>query len=348
MDAFRKIRRRDQKGFALVYIALMIVVLVGFVSLAVDLGYIYVAKGQLQNAADAAALAGASMNLSDSLTVRAKAKQFAAINKAAGDPVVITDSDITIGHWDAATSSFTTSSPINAVKVVARRTEAGASAAEQGKVQTFFGKVFSLLPSGGEGWAEMSAAASAIAARPPRPTIPVALCQTACSKTIPPELKFFFKEAGPGGTPPPPELTLGWTDFSFSSQATDLGPQSDIAKYIHGELHPPDVCNQAIYTNNGVGEAVQELMQEFNANKNSDGYWEVIVPILSDGVNKDGVSVPACPPGDQPIPYPLSSFAIAWISDVVKGASPGVTFSKLECLPCNDPRLVGGTPTLVK
>ncbi|MBJ6751044.1 TadE/TadG family type IV pilus assembly protein [Geomonas anaerohicana] len=363
MDAFGTVKKRNERGFALVYIALMIVVLVGFVSLAVDMGYMYVAKGQLQNAADAAALAGAAMNLSVPTDVKAKAKEFAAANKAAGDPVVITDDDVTVGNWEAKTSTFTapplpSGKVVNAVKVVARRTEAGATAAEQGRVHTFFGNIFSLLPGGGEGWAEMSAAAQAIASRPPRPTIPIALCQTVCSKTIPPAVKFFFKEndptkidSGKGKDPPPPppaELTLGWTEFSFTSQATDLGPKSDIAKYIHGELHPPDVCNKEIYTNNGIGEAVNELIDEFDARKNDSGYWEVIVPIVSDGVGKDGKTVSACPPGDQPIPYPLANFAIAWITSVVKGSSPGVTFSKIECLPCGDPRLVGGIPTLVK
>lgn len=354
MDAIRRIRKPGQKGFALVYIALMIVVLVAIVSLAVDIGYMYVAKGQLQNAADAAALAGAAMNLSDSTSVKQKAIQFAATNKAAGDAVVITEGDVTIGNWNpAATPPFDpTRTPLNAVRAVARRDVAGASSAEQGKVHLFFGKIFSLLPGGGDGWPEMAASAEAIASRPPRPTIPIALCETPCSLATPPTeaapVKFFFKQSG--ATAPPPEMTVGWTDFSFTSQATSLGPQSDIAKYIHGELHPPDVCNKAIYTNNGVGEAVTELKQECNAQKAASGkaYWEVIIPIVGPGVDKFGVTVPSCPPGDQPIPYPLTQFAIAWITDVDKGSAPGVVFSKLECLPCGDPRLIGNSPTLVK
>ncbi|WP_136525518.1 pilus assembly protein TadG-related protein [Geomonas ferrireducens] len=352
MDANRRIRKSDHRGFAVVYLALMIVVLVGFVSLAVDLGYMYVTRGQLQNAADAAALAGAAMNLGDSASVKQKAIEFAAKNKAAGDDVAVTEGDVTIGNWTAtATPSFSTARfPINAVRVVARRTVAGASAAEQGKVQLFFGKIFALLPGGGEGWPEMSASAEAIAMRPPRPTIPIALCLTPCSMPTPPSVaapvKFFFKQSG--ATAPPPELTVGWTDFSFTSAATDLGPQSDIAKYIHGEMHPADVCNKGIYTNNGVGEAVKELQDEFNSQKDADGKWEVIVPILSPGVDKYGAPVPSCPPGDQPIPYPLNTFAIAWIVDVDRGATPGVTFSRLDCLPCGDPSLMGKSPVLVK
>lgn len=354
MDAFRRLSKTGQKGTALVYIALMIVVLIAFVSLAVDLGYMYVSKGQLQNAADSAALAGAAMNLGNSASVKQKAIEFAAKNKAAGDAVTITEADVTLGNWNStATPRFDTGrTPINAVRVVARRNVAGAGPAEQGRVQLFFGQIFSLLPSGGDGWGEMAASAEAIAARPPRPTIPIALCETPCSMAPPPSVaapvKFYFKQSG--ATAPPPELTVGWTDFSFDSQATDLGPQSDIAKFIHGELHPPDVCGKAIYTNNGVGEAVTELKQEFQAQTAASGlpYWEVIIPILGPGVDKYGTPVPSCPPGDQPIPYPLNQFALAWIVKVDKAPTPGVTFSKLQCLPCSDPLLMGKSPVLVK
>jgi hypothetical protein len=50
---------KDQNGFALVLLGLTIVVLLGFAALAVDIGYLYAARNELQNAADAAALAGA-------------------------------------------------------------------------------------------------------------------------------------------------------------------------------------------------------------------------------------------------------------------------------------------------
>lgn len=354
MDAFRRLRKTGDKGSALVYIALMIVVLIAFVSLAVDLGYMYAARGQLQNAADASALAGAAMNLADSASVKQKAIEFAAKNKAAGDAVAITEGDVSIGNWNpTATPRFDPArTPLNAVRVVARRNVAGAGPAGQGKVQLFFGQIFSMLPAGGEGWGEMAASTEAIAARPPRPTIPVALCETPCTMASPPSeaapVKFFFKQSG--ATAPPAELTVGWTDFSFTSQATDLGPKSDIAKYIHGELHPPDVCNKAIYTNNGVGEAVSELKQEFQAQTAASGlpYWEVIVPIVGAGVDKYGTAVPSCPPGDQPIPYPLTYFALAWIVKVEKAPDPGVTFSKLQCLPCSDPLLMGKSPVLVR
>ena len=50
--------RRGEKGQVLVTIALIMPVLLGIVALGVDVGYAYVQRRQMQNAADAGALAG--------------------------------------------------------------------------------------------------------------------------------------------------------------------------------------------------------------------------------------------------------------------------------------------------
>ena len=50
---------QQRKGTIIVMVAVMLVVLLGCVALAVDIGYLYVARAELQRAADAAALAGA-------------------------------------------------------------------------------------------------------------------------------------------------------------------------------------------------------------------------------------------------------------------------------------------------
>ena len=49
----------ERKGAVIVMVAVLMVVLLGCVALAVDIGYLYVARAELQRAADAAALAGA-------------------------------------------------------------------------------------------------------------------------------------------------------------------------------------------------------------------------------------------------------------------------------------------------
>lgn len=52
--------RRDERGIAIIYVAVFLLVSLWFVSLAIDVGKVMAARTQLQAAADAAALAGAS------------------------------------------------------------------------------------------------------------------------------------------------------------------------------------------------------------------------------------------------------------------------------------------------
>ena len=50
-------RIKDQSGITVVLVALTMAVLIGFAALAVDIGYTLTTKNELQNVADAAALA---------------------------------------------------------------------------------------------------------------------------------------------------------------------------------------------------------------------------------------------------------------------------------------------------
>jgi len=80
-------RRRGEEGIALLYVAIFLLVSLWFVSLAIDVGKLMAAKTELQAAADAAALAGASainpltadINQPDA---KARAAAAAAGNKA--------------------------------------------------------------------------------------------------------------------------------------------------------------------------------------------------------------------------------------------------------------------------
>src|SRR5215472_4137834 len=53
-------KRRDDAGIAVVVVALSMVVIMGFLGLAIDTSYLRTVKQRMQTAADAAALAGAS------------------------------------------------------------------------------------------------------------------------------------------------------------------------------------------------------------------------------------------------------------------------------------------------
>jgi hypothetical protein len=91
---------RQQRGTFLVLLAAGAVALLGATGLSVDTGHIFAFKSQLQNAADAAALAGAHGLLADPLNFAPEGQATrlaisqAALNLAGGDPITLTTQDI--------------------------------------------------------------------------------------------------------------------------------------------------------------------------------------------------------------------------------------------------------------
>jgi hypothetical protein len=150
-----------RKGVAAIFAMVLLVVLIGFASLTLDVGAMYNTRADLQNAADAAALAAAAAYTSPEMTQirlgagsdgqiqdviasgRAMAQEAGLKNWSFGsDGTEIPDEDITFGWIDLAsgTSAIDTSaSPatFNAVQVVTRR-----SAQVNGPLQFFFASIF--------------------------------------------------------------------------------------------------------------------------------------------------------------------------------------------------------------
>jgi Flp pilus assembly protein TadG len=115
-------RARRRSGQSLVIGALFVVALFGFAALSFDVGKLYIEKKKLQNATDAAALAGAlqlpQKDSSDN-SYETTAQAFVTTNR-------VTDAEIRliqIGDYDAATKTFTANAaPKDAVLVSAQRT----------------------------------------------------------------------------------------------------------------------------------------------------------------------------------------------------------------------------------
>jgi uncharacterized membrane protein len=137
-------------------ITLFFVVILGFGALAVDIGYFYNVKNELQVAADAAALAGAidldGTNNPTQTISRNTASFYAGLNIAAGSPVLVSSdgtsvirssNDITVGFWDISTgyNAFSAGTlTINAVQVRTRRT-ADSPGGGVGRLFLFFNSV---------------------------------------------------------------------------------------------------------------------------------------------------------------------------------------------------------------
>jgi Flp pilus assembly protein TadG len=114
-----------QRGVVVIWFALLLPVLLGFAGLAIDLSRLYLTKVELQNAADAAALAGAlsvsgssgSYNWSN---VTSDAQKIARNNFANGSKIQHVTIDM--GYWDPSNpasglQAFDTGTYLPAVQV---------------------------------------------------------------------------------------------------------------------------------------------------------------------------------------------------------------------------------------
>lgn len=130
----------------MVWIAIILIVVVGFVGLALDWAFVLLVNHQLQNAADASALAAVQLVRTDIGLARQAAVNIALANTAAKDPLQLAlnaanaaGGDIVVGRYDRSDGSFAPTLDFpNAVKVVARRTDASAG----GELPILFGPVF--------------------------------------------------------------------------------------------------------------------------------------------------------------------------------------------------------------
>jgi Flp pilus assembly protein TadG len=134
---FRRNPRR--RGAILLLTVFLLIFLLGIIAFSVDLGYVLLAKTQLQTAADSAALAAAATMGSSQDESISTGVRFAGLNKVGEHHVVLKNSDVVYGTWDPTNRVFT---PVqngisNAVKVTTR-----ADNTTSGTVPLFFGAVF--------------------------------------------------------------------------------------------------------------------------------------------------------------------------------------------------------------
>jgi hypothetical protein len=244
---------RREQGAVLALVAVVTVVLVGFVALAVDIGYTRVARNQLQNVADGAAL-GATRALgnmyqnmsyedqqsydvsgADTDTIQGVALDVASNNRAAAAPVSLRLEDVTLGQWDGDNFTVTTLQP-DAVRVVARR-----DAMLNGPVATFFARVF--------GSNQVPVSASAIAALTGQSTagpgdveLPIGISRWFFDHAADPEafcdqdIKFYPTND--------PDSCAGWT--SFDSVSND----ANIRHILNGDAgyeNPETIANETSY-----------------------------------------------------------------------------------------------------
>jgi hypothetical protein len=148
-------RIKDQSGVTAIVVAIVIPILIGITALAVDIGYVMATRNELQNVADAAALAATRQlgaiyqgmtyaqqqsYVCDPLTIRPIAKEVAGKNQAAKMSITLNDADIIIGDWHSSTLTLApTLVQPDAVRVIARR-DGGVN----GPITTFFARILGI------------------------------------------------------------------------------------------------------------------------------------------------------------------------------------------------------------
>ena len=134
---------RPRDGAMLVLVAFMLVILLVMTAFAVDVAYMQLVRTELRTSTDAAAKAAseALARTQDVNQARAAARQFAALNRVAGDPLQLADSDIIFGEAEQSGVGFFQfnpgSSELNSVRVLGRRTNTSPS----GSVALFLGGI---------------------------------------------------------------------------------------------------------------------------------------------------------------------------------------------------------------
>ncbi len=225
----RHLRRSTQQGVVAVVVAMTIVAMIGMVGLAIDLGQMFVAKTELQNGADACALA-AVRDLHPGMTkptehVLAAGRTVAGLHRVGfqahalggeATPVTITFAETAAGPF--ISGSGLTGPQAEALKYV--RCEVSYSG-----IKTYFIQVLNMLP--GVSIGEQMVTASAVATLLPSQgscAIPIALCT---ADAVPANAGQWL----PGPLQPNPDGGLvagnfGWVDLTPGGKGTaDIGSQ---------------------------------------------------------------------------------------------------------------------------
>ena len=306
--------KKDQRGASLIVVAIALFFLIGFAALAVDFGYSHVVRNQIQNAADAGALAGANdlFNPDGSISTNANQTAYAAAtsNKSGGNAVEVNwtsgenDTDIQRGHWTFGNPGvFTENSNttqiglfipnhdynadpnfINAVKVVTHNTQ----------IPSFFAKIF------GYGNYQRTSDAVAIrtAAREYGPgdfDLPIAICWEAISdddQLLDCNIGRMLNSGSGADT----HNTGGWTNFSQpceTANPTNIPIPDPCGSGIPGDF--TGLKLEGLGTVGGVQQSVLDAVRDcffdpnsVNQKRDEDGE-PVGDPVSRDTVPIDGI-----------------------------------------------------------
>ncbi|HKT35266.1 MAG TPA: pilus assembly protein TadG-related protein [Nitrospira sp.] len=320
----------NSRGTIAVVTAVFIVVLLAMGAAAIDIGHALVARNELQNVSDAAALAGDRalaiiyqgmsstaqqsyvVTAANRGTIVAAAQATAVANSAAGVAITVNAADVSVGTWNFATRTFTpTNTTPTAVRVIARR-----DSSANGPISTFMANVV--------GMSSVSVNAVATANLGPLNSV---LPPATMNAPFGISLRYFNSGFGCGsqvqfapnnaGTP---QSCAGWTTFDQNFNANDM--KSIINGMINGTYtSPPTTAGQSSlnFGNGNIGAAWSRLTTLFNQETANGNTWDAVVPVYGTGAASD------CMPSGL---LPIDGFATVRITYV---GGPGNPNNSLNC-----------------
>jgi Flp pilus assembly protein TadG len=308
-------RLGNQKGVTIILVAICLVVLIGFAAIAVDLAYLYIVKGELQNAADSGALAGAQVlynNAGTSVNAGANVVALNYVNLNYSEQASVQVQSVERGHWSFATRTFTpndSTAPvslwnatsaeldantdfINAVRVITtRKIVPGTGMPEE----PFFARIW-----GTPGTAIQAVAVAYIGfagtAESFKFDLPIAICKEALLKDG--EYSCTVGRMINSGNSPKSTTTTGetggWTSFEQLNTSAfgdcsggGAGNVKDLFKSCVAGNPTPLVLGNNIKTSGGQDEsAFAKMFPCWNkaTDKNNDGIheipWKITLPVI--------------------------------------------------------------------
>ena len=302
---------RNQRGAVAVIVGILIFTLVGFGALAVDISHLHVARNELQNAADAGALAGARVLYNDEgVAVNTGANQeaydTATANKSEGTAVEVNwsggnDGDVQRGHWSfglaglergfypnaslAPVNLWNVSTAdldadlnfINAVRVVTRRTTQGTP------VASFFAGIF-----GHENF-ELSAEAVAYIGfagtlMPGDVDQPIAICRDSLLNDSD-EYTCNIGRMINSGQDAETNETGGWTSFDQDNPCTGGTNAQEVKSLVCASGNPELITlGEPMATSGGdIQSAFNDLIQCWESETGKTQPWTLTLPVIDCG-----------------------------------------------------------------
>ena len=330
----------NSRGAIAVMVAITMVVLLAMAAAALDVGHALVARNELQNAADAGALAGArtlglvyegltpaamgtyTLTGGDRAAIIDAAQATGVLNSAAGVNVTVNTADIQIGLWNSATRTFTpTVNQPRDVRVITRR-----DGTANGPVSTFLASVVGLTSVNVT--AAATAELTALSSTPPGALdLPIAISQ------------LFFSQYGCGDSimlypsNGNPQSCAGFTTFD-QTPSSNAKMLAIINGMINGTYQAPPTTagvSSINFTNgtlsNQTWNALVNLFQQKSA---GTGYWDALVPVYQGN---------ACNPSGA---IPIVGYANMRITNI--HGQPGATITGQVTCPMFQSGGVGGGP----